>query len=506
MLFEIRLLQVFFGLLLSLSLFSCSKKKEDVKSTGSTSGEKTEETKGDTLSSEGDVKVETLNDALNKYSASKFVKESTLKVVSSEKAVYGDIETIEEDGVITIKEKYLYTDKTTQLIIDYDEDMADIKNVGVRIGEEGSIAFTPVFPDDSDTDVSVSLSFYGDVCSSLGSGCFSFNVYSFLELDNGTTVKMKPRRMVVLCGSCSHESCKSILYDNPCENGKIIDVGSGCSSTASSYSGTICVSHNVTYITNSKEYRINPVTVNTIRAGLSMKPFQKVGKSTNLLSESCYQNASPGYYDYSSSDNWGCTSNGRLLIPGYYIVENDIKIDNNFTRLNISPTDFRQLRGHEWWEIGESFSASDNRDEEWTNRPYIKIKNTGSSFEVKNFETGQEEVFFSDDVNIAVEYFVPHNDLSHIRFSTDEIDRFSSLDGKTQGSMQYNLKRSTGFEDEDYVFDLTINFKGVIVYIDNLLRLDQSRYISDTYGKQYFVLNGSMRIVWVGNNMPALVE
>ena len=258
--------------------------------------------------------------------------------------------------------------------------------------------------------------------------------------------------------------------------------------------------HITNYDTEFTNFSITPLTINNMRAGTTIYPGVFSGQVDG--NTGTYRAPLPGYYDIASIDDKNCKVVKRYLVPGFYIVDHDLKIGDSDTRLDFIANDVTHNM--------LSFSIGSNWNEHASGeelRPALSFSCWTPSGENVLLHGGEAEVIQAEYVyadwqkfkttlrlpGIASDYDLFPG--SHILNNHTEETGYSIPDNETDrsgGSVHVTVNKTTNFSQKhNDMEDLLNQAYELHVKYDNF-------YVKGQEGSVR--INGSIVIVWVGNS------
>ncbi len=241
------------------------------------------------------------------------------------------------------------------------------------------------------------------------------------------------------------------------------------------------VSHVTNYETQFENYSITPLEVNNMRAGNAAYPGRRVGQLNGNEGE--FDNPLPGSYDVSSVDDQSCRVVKRFIFPGFYIVDHNLKLNDNITRLDLVKNDIFMNDSGTLLTIGgrwnDRFDPVDDPliSNDVVLRPQITIVDFSENF----FDPGFQVYNPRDLADVSLQ--IPIG---------GELEDFRPNFG-ANGSITKDVTRSEIFEPNEEI--LAQKFQIAIKFVDVKLRNSFGAGPEQT-------LNGEILITWVGTETP----
>lgn len=246
--------------------------------------------------------------------------------------------------------------------------------------------------------------------------------------------------------------------------------------------GYFLASHITNYPTEFENFIIQPVEVNNMMAGNAAYPGKLAGQRNG--NTGFYNNPLPGSYDINSRDDRDCTVLKRFIVPGFYNVDHNLKIDDNVTRMNLVKNDVFMNSGKQFISFGSNWNDRVNPEEnpiienDVPLRPELTIFDIGFDHDI--FQPG----FHSYNMNTEN----IHSLILRLGLPVDgEVELFSS-DFSEGGTVNIDVTRSENFAPNEE--ELEQHFQ---IFID----------ISDLKFGINHIVNGAILITWIGNQTPA---
>ncbi|SNR16390.1 Protein of unknown function [Tenacibaculum jejuense] len=218
-----------------------------------------------------------------------------------------------------------------------------------------------------------------------------------------------------------------------------------------------------------------------MRAGNAAYPGKRAGQLNGNEGE--FDNPLPGSYDISSVDDQFCRVVKRFIFPGFYIVDHNLKLNDNITRLDLVKNDVFMNDGISLLSIGgrwnDRFDPVDDPiiSNDVVLRPQITIVDFSEDF----FDPGFKVYNPRDLADVSLQ--IPID---------GELEDFRPNFG-TNGTITKDVIRSQNFEPNEEILEQ--QYQILIKFTDVQLR--------NSFGAgPDQLLNGSILITWVGTDTP----
>ncbi|UXX80487.1 hypothetical protein N7E81_05165 [Reichenbachiella carrageenanivorans] len=261
-------------------------------------------------------------------------------------------------------------------------------------------------------------------------------------------------------------------------------------------------SHITDYEPEFVNFSVTPLEVNKIKSGPASYPGTSSGQPD--ANSGVYNNPLPGYYDIASIDDRNCKVVKRFLLPGFHILDHDLRVGGSVTRLDFISNDVKYFSTIANISIGETWNDNalkeDYRPELnftcWFNSE--KVLNNGGSVVVTQAENKtadwQEFATTLKMPEVASDFDLFPGTITLVDYS-DPVGYSlpESEDDRSGGSVSVTVNKTSNFSQRDGDMEALLNqaYELYVTY-DNY-------YLESATGT--IKLEGSIEILWVGNSL-----